>query len=171
MLSKKIKYFVLSLSIVLTAGMISVPALAAGTDFKGDACSGLQSISGNDTTTCPTGSESALSNLIKTIISILSLVVGIVAVIMVIVGGFKFITSGGDSAKTASARSTIVYALVGILVAAFAQVLVHFVLFKSSGAASCSTNITLSSTDARCKAEAPCPTDSTILATDKRCKQ
>ncbi len=74
--------------------------------------------------------ESRLNKLIKSIVDILSVIIGIIAVIFVIIGGFKFITSGGDSGKVASARSTVIYAIVGLIVVALAQVLVRFVLNK-----------------------------------------
>ena len=62
--------------------------------------------------------------------------VGIVAVIMIIVGGFKYITSGGESSKVSGAQSTILYAVVGLVVVVLAQIIVHFVLNKTSGVSS-----------------------------------
>jgi uncharacterized membrane protein YuzA (DUF378 family) len=56
------------------------------------------------------------------------LIVGMAAVIMIIVAGLKFVTANGDSSRVASARNTLIYALIGIAIAALAQVLVHFVL-------------------------------------------
>jgi hypothetical protein len=47
---------------------------------------------------------------------------------MLIYGGFKYITSGGDEQSTKSARDTIIYALVGLVIVAFAQIIVKFVL-------------------------------------------
>jgi uncharacterized membrane protein YuzA (DUF378 family) len=102
------------------------------------ACQGI-SLSGNP---CSTKSGNSIDNLLGTIISILSIVVGIIAVIMIIVGGLKFITSGGEASKTASARSTIIYAIIGIAVAVLAQLLVHFVLNKSNTAINKSAFIT-----------------------------
>ena len=77
-----------------------------------------------------TGAQSDVNNLVGKIINIFSVVVGIVAVIMIIVGGFKFITSGGDSGKVTSARNTIVYAIIGLVVVALAQVIVKYVLIN-----------------------------------------
>jgi len=169
MFRKRIKHLVLALFIALTAGFIAVPALASA-DFKGDACGGLQAIDGNNTQTCPSGSDTSLTNVLKTIISILSIIVGVIAVIMVIVGGFKFITSGGDSSNTAAARNTVIYALVGLIVAALAQVLVHFVLFRVSGATPCATNPSIAASDkVNCKPS--CPTNPSIPVTDKNCKK
>lgn len=74
--------------------------------------------------------QSKISGLVNQIINIFSIIVGIVAVIMIIVGGFKFITSGGDSTKVTSARNTIIYALIGLIIVALAQIIVKFVLTK-----------------------------------------
>jgi hypothetical protein len=71
-----------------------------------------------------------VNSLLVTIINVFSLVVGIIAVIMIIIGGIRFILSGGDSANVTSARNTILYAIVGLVVVALAQVIVHFVLTK-----------------------------------------
>ncbi len=73
-------------------------------------------------------SNNKVEGLIKNIINTLSLLVGAICVIMVIIGGFKFVTSAGDSNATTSARNTVLYALVGLIIVAFAQIIVQFVL-------------------------------------------
>lgn len=83
-----------------------------------------------DAARCKT--EDSLNNLITNIVNILSVIVGIVAVIMIILGGFKYITSGGDSGNITSAKNTIVYAIVGLIIVALAQVIVRFVLAKTT---------------------------------------
>lgn len=75
-------------------------------------------------------SQSKLDGVIKTVVNILSVIVGIIAVIAVILGGAKYITSGGDSGKVASAKNTVIYALVGLIIVALSQVIVRFVLSK-----------------------------------------
>lgn len=69
-----------------------------------------------------------VNNTVSAAVEILSIVVGIAAVIMIIVSGFKYVTSSGDSGSIASAKTTLIYALVGLAIAALAQVLVRFVL-------------------------------------------
>jgi len=66
--------------------------------------------------------------LTKAIVDILSTIVGIVAVIVIIIAGFKYITSGGEASKIASAKTTLIYALVGLVVVVLAQVIVHFAI-------------------------------------------
>jgi len=57
-------------------------------------------------------------------------IVGIAAVIMIIVGGFRYITSGGNDASVTSAKNTILYAVIGLIVVALSQLIVRFVLGK-----------------------------------------
>lgn len=79
-------------------------------------------------------SDDRLKGTIAAIVAIISYVAGVVAVIMVLVSGFKFMTSAGDAGKTASARSTLIYAMIGIAVAALAQFIVQFVLSTATKA-------------------------------------
>lgn len=76
--------------------------------------------------------DTGVTSTISTVVNILSIIVGAAAVIMILVSGFKYITSSGDSTKIGSAKSTLIYALVGLAVAALAQVMVHFVLSQST---------------------------------------
>ncbi len=78
--------------------------------------------------------DSGVSNVLSDVVQILSIVVGIAAVIAVISAGFKYVTSGGEASKVANAKSTLIYALIGVAIAALAQFLVHFVLTQSNQA-------------------------------------
>jgi len=73
-----------------------------------------------------------VNNIITTVINLFSLVVGIVAVIMIIIGGLKYITSGGDSGNITGAKNTILYAVIGLVVVALAQFIVKFVLGRAT---------------------------------------
>lgn len=77
---------------------------------------------------------SGIQKIVRTVINIFSLLVGSVSVIMIIVGGFKYITSGGDSGKVGGAKNTIVYALIGLVLVALSQVIVRFVLSNAANA-------------------------------------
>lgn len=74
-----------------------------------------------------------IDTIITTVINIFSLIVGVIAVIMIIIGGLKYITSGGDSGNITAAKNTILYAVIGLVVVALAQFVVRFVLDKVSG--------------------------------------
>jgi hypothetical protein len=123
---KHIRIFMASLVVFVGLGA-AVPALASADTAKSTVCSTLGSDASCKST--PAGSTS-LNSIISATINILSWVIGVAAVIMLMVGGFRFITASGDSNSVASARSTIIYALVGIVIAAFAQIMVQFVLNK-----------------------------------------
>ena len=80
--------------------------------------------------------EGGLLTIVQNIINIIIGVVGIVAVIMMILGGISFITSQGDAAKVTKARNTILYGVVGLIVALLAFAIVNFVLgslFNTAG--------------------------------------
>ncbi len=61
------------------------------------------------------------------ITSILLFIVGAVAVVMLIFGGIRYIVSGGDQANVTAAKNTILYAIIGIIVALLAYAAVKFV--------------------------------------------
>ncbi|MDB5163819.1 MAG: rane protein of unknown function [Candidatus Saccharibacteria bacterium] len=75
-----------------------------------------------------------VNHILTVIINVFSLIVGVVSVIFVIIGGLKYITSSGDAGNVSSAQKTIIYALVGLVVVALAQIIVRFVLAKATGA-------------------------------------
>ncbi|HEY1835816.1 MAG TPA: pilin [Candidatus Saccharimonadales bacterium] len=134
MIKKFKNVLVVAASVFALMTPVLVPAAASAdissTDFSGNACSGTNGdLSGGDQN-CG-GGTSALQKIIKTAIDIMSIIVGTVAVIMIIVGGLKYITSGGESGNITGAKNTIVYALVGLVIVALAQFIVHFVLNKA----------------------------------------
>jgi hypothetical protein len=76
--------------------------------------------------------EDRVNNLFQTVVQLLSIIVGVASVIVIIYAGFKYITSGGEQGRVANAKSTLLYAMVGLAVAALAQLLIHFVLFQTN---------------------------------------
>ncbi len=105
-----------------------------------------------------TGSQcdaGGVSNALRTVVEILSYIVGAAAVIAIIYSGFKYITAAGESGKVTNARNSLVYALVGLAVAAVAQFLVHFVLTNANNATPCPYDIAghpdISSGNSLCK--------------------
>lgn len=125
------KKLLIASTIALTSVVLAVPTASAQSPFsnsKQEACKGANLGSGGscDKKT----SEKKVNDLIATIINILSVIVGIVAVVMIIINGFRFVTSGGDSNAVSSARNGIIYAVVGLVLVAFAQVIVRYVVLK-----------------------------------------
>jgi hypothetical protein len=72
-----------------------------------------------------------INNTITRLINILSAAVGIVAVVMIIIGGLRYITSGGAAEKVTGAKNILLYAVIGLVIVALAQVIVHFVIQKA----------------------------------------
>lgn len=68
------------------------------------------------------------NGIITKIVSVLSVVVGIAAVIVIIIAGIQYMLSTGDATKVNNAKNAILYAIVGVVVAALAQVIVVFVI-------------------------------------------
>lgn len=66
--------------------------------------------------------------LLNRVIGTLLLLIGIVAVIYIIIGGYKYITANGDASKIGSAKNTIMYAVIGLVVAMAAYAIVTFVI-------------------------------------------
>lgn len=126
----------LFLVVAPTALVAAVPAVAYASTTnlaQQEACGSNQDLSGS--TGCDSDTSqgtSGISNIIKTVINVFSAIVGIVSVIMIIYGGFRYVTSGGDSGHVSSAKNTIIYAIVGLVVVALAQFIVQYVLNQVS---------------------------------------
>lgn len=97
--------------------------LCVGSNLEFTDSPGACSVAGDEATT-------RINNVIRTIVNLLSALVGVVAVIMIIVGGFRYITSGGNDTSVTSAKNTILYAIIGLVVVALAQLIVRFTLSK-----------------------------------------
>lgn len=133
-------------SVIIVIGLlvpISLTALpvyaACSNDAQGQVLSGFSNCSDNG--------QKGVGNLITAIISILSWVVGIAAVIVIILSALKYITSGGDSNKTGEAKKTLIYALVGLLIAALAQFIIYFTVTTAN--TSCPPGVTTTSTSCK----------------------
>ncbi len=66
-------------------------------------------------------------SVFKRITSILLFLVGAIAVIMLIIGGIRYVVSGGDQSQVTAAKNTILYAIVGIIVAFLSYAAIDFI--------------------------------------------
>jgi uncharacterized membrane protein len=115
-------------AVPVTAGAQAGQAqLKCGADlqFSSLGADGEPAACGGDT------AASDVDRLVDNVINILSLVVGVVAVIMIIIGGMRYITSNGDSGQVGNAKNTILYAVIGLVVVALAQIIVRFVVNRA----------------------------------------
>ena len=129
----------ISLGVLLLVGI-------TGFALFGNVGSGLAALTPNQQAVCESigsGPEcvetddqggTKVDSVVNTIVKLLGWAAGILAVIMIIVSGIKYISSGGDSSKIASAKNALVYAIVGIIIVALSQVIVRFVLGQTTKA-------------------------------------
>ena len=104
---------VVSGSLALTPATVS--ADAADEILKGSNATGQKS--SND-----------LNDNLKTIVNIILFILGAIAVIVIVIGGLRYVLSGGDANAIKGAKDTILYAVVGLIVALLAYAIVNFVL-------------------------------------------
>ncbi len=100
---------------VMLSGLSSVSALTLQEGAEAARCDG-----------CPRdlfGNTGVFKQVTNTILYI----VGIIAVIMLIIGGIKYVVSGGDSKKVTDAKNTVLYAIIGLVIAFLAFAIVNFV--------------------------------------------
>lgn len=139
---QKIKNFIVIgiAGLAMTAPGLMLPVLSgvANADIKGNLCTGANQaandgVGGNGCGSGGTGDPSAgLGPLAAKVVKFFSIIVGAIAIIMIIYGGFRYITSGGDSNRVGSAKNTLIYAIIGLIIVALAQIIVHFVINTAS---------------------------------------
>ena len=115
---------------ILTAGMLMVSLLGVFTPVV-SAANGINICSEeNENSVYCKNKDSGgdqVGGIIKTIVEVLLMAVGAISIIMTVIGGILFALSSGDAQKAAKARSTILYAVVGLIVSIFASAIVNFV--------------------------------------------
>ncbi len=125
---RKIASFFVSLTLLTgLLAFVNGPQPVMAVDAKDAICAGLGA-AGEECGDNADEDSNKVGSTIETVINILSLIGAVIAVIMLIVGGIRYVTSSGDSSSTASARNTIIYALVGLVIIALAQVIVRYVV-------------------------------------------
>jgi len=123
----------------LLQGLLVVPVLALGVSAIVPASATYAADCDTSNLNISTGADCAQGDntqsdlfgptgIFKTITNVLLFIIGAVAVIMLIIGGIRYTISGGDSGAVTSAKNTILYAVVGIIVAVLAYAIVNFVL-------------------------------------------
>ena len=109
------------------------PIIISSSVASNEACQGVGLVSGTGGCENQTNG-SQLNSVLATFINVFSAIVGLVAVIMIIVAGLQFITANANPQNIAKARSSLLYAIVGLVVVVLAQVIVHFVITQASAA-------------------------------------
>jgi hypothetical protein len=130
-MNHKIK--ILLSGIVLIVGLAPVVPVYASSSllFNNSLCSG----SGNSSAVCqdngsPTNPLIGPNGLLLKVSAIIALIAGAAAIIVILISGLSFITSGGDPAKAQKARGALIGAIVGLVVIVLAESIIGFVLSK-----------------------------------------
>lgn len=128
--------FAFALPVALPA-TVSAASDGSCTNIGNQVAEGANSAAGTTDISCAdtASSTDGLKQLAADVVNIFSIIVGIVAVIMIIYGGFRYITSGGDSGNVGNAKNTLIYAIVGLIIVALAQLIVRFVLSTTTSVA------------------------------------
>ncbi len=95
------------------------------TVFASQQCDGLTAVAGGGA--CD---DKALTDKLNTIIDTLFIVVGAIAVLIIVMGGIRYITSTGDAKRIQAAKDTLLFAIVGLIVVILARAIVGFVVGK-----------------------------------------
>jgi hypothetical protein len=109
--------------VVVGLGAVALTVPATALDCAGANCAqvGVNNVN-------PDTDSTSLETVITTIINVVIYVIGLVAVVMIILGGVQYTTSQGEAAKVKKAKDTILYGIIGLVVAILAFAIVNFVL-------------------------------------------
>jgi ABC-type Fe3+ transport system permease subunit len=123
------KYLLAAVLASLLVLAMTMPAQALFESSIDEACKGATL---DGTSNCPGGqAETQINSTIEQGFMLFSTVIGVIAVVMIIIAGIKYVTSTGDPASVNSAKNTMLYAVIGLVIAALAQVIVRFVLTQT----------------------------------------
>jgi hypothetical protein len=118
--------------------LLATPLSAQAKDILGSSaqCNNASSGTGNsaictdDATAQSNPNDNPVIDKLQDIATIVEIVAGAAAVILLLIGSIQYITSGGDPNKVSSAKNTIIYALVGVVVIVLAAAIIEFVVNK-----------------------------------------
>ena len=126
------------LTVAATLGMLAPMAVPVSAQKIEEnlGCGANLNFSAASGTDCEAAAEEPagdrVNRLVTAVINVVSLIVGVVAVVMIIIGGLRYVTSNGDSGQVGNAKNTIMYAVIGLIVVALAQVIVRFVVQRAT---------------------------------------
>lgn len=106
-------------------GIAAVLTLAAGKAMAMNVQDGVDAAKAEGVPTQLFGDTGFIGRLTTFILA----AIGIVSVVMLIFGGFRYIISGGDAKKVTDAKNTILYAIIGLVIALLAYAIVNFIVY------------------------------------------
>lgn len=123
---KRIKQIIIGLALVVGLGVVATPVTVGAVNV-------FTPCSTSSGAVCA-GKSDSVNGIIKNVVNAILMLLGAVSVVMIIIGGFRYTVSGGDSSGITSAKNTILYAVVGLVVAFLAYAIVNWVVVYLNGA-------------------------------------
>jgi len=123
---KKNIYILLTLLFVATVGLSFLPSNANAADVIGPACQGAAAQSA----LCNPTTKDKLPAFVKILSDVLLYVLGSISVIVIIFAAIFYTTSSGDPALVTKAKNTLIYAVVGLIVAISGYAIINFVITR-----------------------------------------
>jgi len=121
------KHIALSFALLTGIGFAVLPASNVGAiNVIKDQCNAASP----DSPICAAATKDNSKTMTQTIINTMLQILGILAVIMIIVGGIRYTVSNGDASRVKAAKDTVTYAVVGLVVALLSYAIVNFVIGK-----------------------------------------
>ena len=129
---KKIALYSLVITAVFAAAWVFAPSTLAAENIDG--CTGPNCL--NSVSTGPSAlniPDISLNRGARRALGVLLAAAGVLSTIFLVLGGIKYTSSNGDPAKVASAKNTITYAIIGLIISITAGLIVGFVLGNTPG--------------------------------------
>jgi hypothetical protein len=120
--NRTITVVILSAAFAALVSLLSTPAAYAAQNLT--ISQGASSARGVDQATDLFGS----AGIFTTVSNVMLFVVGAISVIMVVIGGLRYVISGGNSGNVTAAKNTILYAIVGLIISIMAYAIINFVI-------------------------------------------
>ncbi len=121
----------LAFALLVSASLVSRPVFAYNLFPCDNATAGSATCQNNAQQQQQTRQSNKIygaNGILTKVVNLYGIATGVVSVIMIIIGGFKFATASGDPNNVKSAKNTVLFALVGLVIAAIAVSIVQFVL-------------------------------------------
>ena len=122
---KKTIFWIVAITSLVLLGSAIFGSDAMAQVGAGGAISGINSARGDGV---PDNLASGDDSIIRRVINLMLYAVGVISVIMLIYGGFRYVISGGQKESVTAAKNTILYAIVGLIISIFSYAIVKFVI-------------------------------------------
>ncbi len=118
---KKIQTVVAAFILLALSSFAFMPVPNVGATALDEVCE-----QNSDSAVCE-NKDASSDDFVKTLINTLLYIIGALSVLMIIIGGLLYVTSQGDASNITKAKNTLLYAIIGLVVAALAYAIVNWV--------------------------------------------